>query len=242
MKKFFTLLFIGLGLSSMAQFSFSGQEATYTGTLAALGASGELSSHWSVTNTTNSTITVRVNRSTVSSVAGSQNRFCWNGICFSPSTNTSTMPTDMTLAAGASTTSANGFMGYYTPNNNAGQTTVEYCFFSVADPNVQSCLTVNYCVDCEIGVAEVQQAASLGELSTNPLRGVGSLAYNLGGQASNGKIIIYTITGQQVKTINLGSRDGVIFLDGSEFEPGMYFYSLQSNGKVIGTHKMIVTR
>jgi hypothetical protein len=101
---------------------------------------------------------------------------------------------------------------------------------------------VNYCVDCEIGVAEVQQAASLGELSTNPLRGVGSLAYNLGGQASNGKIIIYTITGQQVKTINLGSRDGVIFLDGSEFEPGMYFYSLQSNGKVIGTHKMIVSR
>jgi trimeric autotransporter adhesin len=55
-------------------------------------------------------------------------------------------------------------------------------------------------------------------------------------------IYVYDIQGKQIKSINLTGREqGTIIIHGSELLPGIYYYSLIADGKVIGTEKMILT-
>jgi uncharacterized membrane protein len=75
----------------------------------------EIVSYIGVQNTGTSDVTIKVTRENINLIGNAVNQFCWGGVCFSPSTDTSA--NSMTLAPGEMT---NEFSGHYEPKDNVG--------------------------------------------------------------------------------------------------------------------------
>ncbi|MBL7941614.1 MAG: T9SS type A sorting domain-containing protein [Flavobacteriales bacterium] len=203
----------------------------------------ELDAHWDVVNASSNELTVRAKRTIITNVAGSKERFCWGPLCYNYGTAESSTNVNLmvTMAPGATEST---FHGYYEHEGNAGMAVIEYCFFDNNNPSDETCQTVTFCVDaeCAVGISETEIDGSLGEMSPNPVKGMASLTYSLTGPAQGSKIVIYNLVGKEVKQISLENRNGIVFLNAQDFENGVYFYALQSNGKVLGTKRFIVTK
>lgn len=59
---------------------------------------------------------------------------------------------------------------------------------------------------------------------------------------ASSSILVFDMNGKLLKTLKLdGSGKGSIIINGNDFQPGMYYYSLIINNKEIDTKKMILT-
>jgi hypothetical protein len=206
------------------------------GTVAALGATGELVAEWGVQNISENFLEVRAKRAVQQNVQGAINYFCW-GVCFDENTNVSPVSVNQDMNAGDIN---NTFYAHYRPQNNAGEAIIQYCFFNAADPTDETCQTVTYCVDCIQSVAEQSLDIEVGEIYPNPLKGLGSISYNLPSTPKNAKLFIYNMVGEVVKESTITSKNGVILINGADFESGIYLYSIQMDGKASAMKKLVV--
>lgn len=211
------------------------------GTVAELGTNGELVADWDVQNISENFIEVRAARNVISAVEGSSNYFCW-GVCFGAETNISPISTNQDMNPGDVNTT---FYAHYISGGTAGVTEIEYCFFNAANPSDRACQTVQYCVDaeCIVSVENPTTEFELGDISPNPLSGLGSIKYSfLNNPASDSKIVIYNMIGQTIKEIKVNGKEGIILVNAQDFENGIYFYSLISNGKTQVTKRMLISK
>ncbi len=77
----------------------------------------------------------------------------------------------------------------------------------------------------------------------NPTDGNTEIEYTLPSGNQHASIGIFDITGRKIKSFNLKSNSGVgnIIIQKGELIPGLYFYSLISDGKTLDTKKMMIT-
>ncbi len=76
----------------------------------------------------------------------------------------------------------------------------------------------------------------------NPFYENTEIFFSLSEDTQNAIINIYNMSGTQVKSIELHQRgEGSILIDGGEFDPGMYMYTMIADSKVIDTKQMILT-
>jgi hypothetical protein len=238
MKKIFTFLFVGLASWGFSQ-SIAHIEpmSVVSGTLEQIGANGELVAEWHVQNISDQTVSVRVRRNVISAVPGSTNYFCWN-VCFTETVNVSPNSLAISMAPGEVNTS---FYAHYRPNNNAGDTFIEYCFFNGADQMDESCHTVQYSALAAVSVAESDAAPlQLSELSPNPLNGIGTLQYSFKTAPTQAQLVIRNMVGQVVKQTNISGQNGFLLINSEDFKSGVYLYSIVADGKVMTTKRMIV--
>ena len=206
------------------------------GTVAELGATGELVAEWGVQNISENFLEVRAKRSVQQNVQGAINYFCW-GVCFDENTNISPVSVNQDMNAGDIN---HTFYAHYRPQNNPGEAIIQYCFFDAANPADETCQTVTYCVDCEQSVAEQSLEIEVGEIYPNPLKGLGSISYNLPSTPKNAKFVIYNMVGEVVKESAVTSKSGILFINGTDFESGIYLYSIQMDGKSSAMKKLVV--
>jgi hypothetical protein len=206
------------------------------GTVAELGATGELVAEWGVQNISENFLEVRAKRSVQQNVQGAINYFCW-GVCFDENTNVSPVSVNQDMNAGDIN---HTFYAHYRPQNNAGEAIIQYCFFNAADPTDETCQTVSYCVDCVQSVSELNTEIEVGEIYPNPLKGLGSISYNLPSTPKNAKFVIYNMVGEVVKESAVTSKNGILFINGADFESGIYLYSIQMDGKSSAMKKLVV--
>ena len=206
------------------------------GTVAALGASGELVAEWGVQNTSANFLEVRAKRVIIQNVQGAVNYFCW-GVCFDENTSISPVSVNQDMNAGDIN---HTFYAHYRPQNNAGEAIIQYCFFNAADATDETCQTVSYCVDCVQSVAEQNMEIEVGEIYPNPLKGLGSISYSLPSTPTNAKLVVYNMVGEVVKETIITSKNGVLLINGADFESGIYLYSIQMDGKASAMKKLVV--
>jgi Secretion system C-terminal sorting domain len=202
-------------------------------------AAEELSVHWSVVNATAGAVNINCKRWVIQEVAGSLNKFCWGDYCFTWGTDVANEA--ILMAAG---TSNSTFHGYYRHQGNPGQTIVAYCFYDYDNPSNEFCYDVNYCVDgeCVVGVQEgVFQAESF-DIAPNPIAGTGAFTYAFTTRPENAKISIYNSLGAIVKVIDLTTQKGAVLIDARDFETGVYFCSLEANGQVFKTSRLMISK
>lgn len=75
----------------------------------------------------------------------------------------------------------------------------------------------------------------------NPTNGETVIAYKLPETTNEGTIGIFDISGRKIKTLDLNKNKGSVVIQKGELIPGMYFYSLITDGKTLDTKKMIIT-
>ena len=83
---------------------------------------------------------------------------------------------------------------------------------------------------------------TLSQNAPNPFNRETRISYYLPEFITQASITIYNLNGNAFKNIILsGTGKGVISIDGSELKPGIYLYSLITNGKEVDTKRMILT-
>lgn len=76
----------------------------------------------------------------------------------------------------------------------------------------------------------------------NPISGNATIKYTLPQGASKGEIIIYDITGKEVKRIEVTNGNSKIVVDNFSLQAGTYFYQLITSKGAAGTKKMVVVK
>lgn len=84
--------------------------------------------------------------------------------------------------------------------------------------------------------------SSLSQNIPNPFSENTEINYNLIDGVQKGVLYVFDMQGNMLKTFdNLKAGNGKIQINGGEFKPGMYLYSLIADGKEIDTKRMILT-
>ena len=236
MKK--TFVFSSLLLVSYLGFSQSVElvnpVTNVEATAATLTGAGEMVAEWPVTNITSGAVAIKARREVVSEIAGSQNYFCW-GVCYDVNTNLSVL--SQTIQAQDTNYT---FYAHYKPLGNVGQTDINYCFFNTANTTDMACHTVHYCFECTVDVQEtVNHSLAMTLQGANPIHGLTFLNYQLPTGQNQGKLVVYDLAGNLVKTATVKGNSGSVLLTSEDFASGIYLVQIQS-GKEVNSLKIVV--
>lgn len=190
----------------------------------------------SVKNNTSDSLFVTVSKEVISELPGSYNTFCL-GNCYDPSITTS--PITLDLAAGESSTNDQFHIVYY-PANQYGTTSVKYSFYDERINEIPREVVVNFITSVD-GIEE-PVTAKLFNAYPNPASSNVTIQYDLSGRTAvnDARIVITSLVGNKVYTQPLNNTSGKASIDISNLVAGIYFYSIEANGQIISTKKLIV--
>jgi len=84
--------------------------------------------------------------------------------------------------------------------------------------------------------------AYLDQNAPNPFSQTTEIGYYLPDAVQKASLIIYNMNGNQIEVISVNQKGkGCVTINGSELQPGMYFYTLIADGKEVDTKRMILT-
>jgi hypothetical protein len=176
-------------------------------------------------------------------LAGSRNFFCW-GVCYT-AVNAGDYPTLVSPLPETLTEDEyyRGFHAYYEPNGTAGTARFRYVWYDAATPNGPDSSWVDIQFGGTVGLAEATaDAASLG-VRPNPSNGNDVLLdYTLDRLVPGTSVVVYTVLGERVRTLPVSMVQGRIVLGTADLVDGVYFASVESNGRTLATRRVVVTR
>ncbi len=187
---------------------------------------------------TSGTVTVKVKKVIIDTLAGTTNSICFGINCYPASVYVAPSASDppVTIAVGATNTS---FTGDYVPNGIAGATTVRYVFFNSSNVNDTASVKVIY--NGLSGIEEIHKSEIVfHDAYPNPSNSFTTINYTLPKQTSSASIVIRNILGSEVMVSNLEELSGRKTINTSDLKDGIYFYSLLINDKIYYTRKLVV--
>ena len=98
-----------------------------------------LEAQFGVKNISASAKNIKVTRTVISEISGSENNICWGPTCYPPFVNTTA--TSVNIAPDETNTS---FKGDYKPKGLTGSSIIKYCFFDENNPADETCTTIEY--------------------------------------------------------------------------------------------------
>lgn len=190
-----------------------------------------------VQNTTSNNLTVKVRKSVQSfASAGSLFYFCTDQLCYAPTTNLSG---NVTLNASSQFLLVTDF----TPDNATGISIVRYSVFNTANAADSIFFFIEYHVSPTGVAAHSTVKANIGSPMPNPASSAFNMNYDLGTSYGQGaaKMVVYNMLGEAVRTEALQGASGIVRMDVSDLENGVYFTSMEVEGKQVATKRLVVT-
>lgn len=229
------LFFATIGFSQSIKIVYNGVILNNNAVIDTSGTPNELfATFLGLNNTTNSVVQIKVKKIINYALNGSDVSFCFAGNCFDPSVFVSP-----TTASINSNTTDNSFSADYSGNGISGNTSVTYAFFNINSPGDTAKVTINYTTS--VGVNEISKAdITFSDAYPNPANNSTSIAYTLPKTTKTSSIRISNILGSKVAEIAIQDLNGKKTIDLSDYNKGIYFYSLIVNDKIFFTRKLIV--
>ncbi len=187
-----------------------------------------------VSGSTKSSILCR--RQIISMVTGNYNKFCWGTQCGSPTTDVSA--TSVNLAPNATSNTFVGYLGDVSMS--LINDTVRYIVFDSTNVNDSLSWVVVYCFST--GVNEVIPTAknTLVNAFPDPSDNASLINYTLAKDAKTAKINIMNMIGNKVAEYQIDTKDSKFNIPTKNLNAGIYFYSLEVDGRVTSTKKLMV--
>lgn len=204
---------------------------------------GEMAQDMQIRNLTNETIPVVVRKEEVQMVDGTENSFCWAGLCM-PATTFESRPWPMEGGA----VSMIGELSFHhqidpTYSGNPvnfliGTSIVRYYAYSADDQDNTVCLEVWFAY----GAEDVDEnMVSFGHAYPNPATSQVRFDYQLSGEG-NASVSVYNLMGQEVMNQQLGAMQGQAVLSVADLTDGIYFCTMKVNGRAVKTEKFVVKK
>lgn len=124
-----------------------------------------------------------------------------------------------------------GFVGI------AGTGVVRVRVYETGNPSNSDTVTFVYHAVSSTGIMDNTTDVFLSQNFPNPFSASTTIKFKLG--EANGKLVITDIQGKKISEHQLNSNSGEVIIT-ENFKPGVYFYSLYSDNKMISKNKMIV--
>lgn len=194
---------------------------------------------YSVANVSASNQNVKVRKSVLQiNDAGSTTWFCTDQNCYAPSTQLSNATT-MGASGGAFDLTID-----FNPNGvvGTGVTQVRYSIINQSNPADSAWFVIVYNIsNSPTGVAaNVNVKPTVSNPMPNPASTVFTMNYKLG-SATNAKLVVYNMLGAVVIENPVTDAEGAVRMDVSTLEQGVYFCTLESDGKALATRRLVVS-
>lgn len=96
------------------------------------------------------------------------------------------------------------------------------------------------------GTVSTQQVdlsdATLEQNTPNPFNEQTVINFSVPSNSNNATIVIYSMTGQLIKSVDVTKGQGSLILNANELSAGTYSYSLVVDNKIVSTKKMVLTK
>ena len=191
---------------------------------------GEIHKDYNIFNTSSNSLRITCDREELSVVEETMNYFCW-GNCFDPTVNSGTNIVDGGMS--------DIFSVHYMPLDMEGTTTVRYSFYDEANPNAKFVITFNFIYPYN-DVNEYANSVTFSNAYPNPASSVVSFDYDFQSEVGNAVVVIYDMTGREVKSQEISGVSGKANVDVAGLSAGVYFYSLVIDGAIIKSNKITV--
>lgn len=122
--------------------------------------------------------------------------------------------------------------------SSAGAWGVRPCVINVGDISLCSSDSASSTESSSESRTSVPSDIQISAISPNPLHGLGQFSYSI--PNGQGKVLVYNNLGQIVKSYTSLTKSGVLTLDSSSMDKGVYHYSLFVNEKLVKSHKLVV--
>ena len=112
-----------------------------------------------------------------------------------------------------------------------------------ADDVILSVLEIGGSVGVEQVNNSIPENIQLYQNFPNPFNPITNIHYSIS-ESGNVKIVIYDLLGQEIRTIvneKMNAGNYIVNFDGSDLSSGIYYYSLESNGKKL-TREMLLMK
>jgi len=218
----------------------NGQMVTITGQAdAAL-----LTASLNATRTGATAVNVNVRRYELNVQSGTQNYFCW-GVCYD-ATPSGTVPVwtagQEAMLPMAPGVTLDNFHGYHVPLGIAGVSSYRFVWYNTAIPSDSVFVDVRFDVSV-VGIGEVSAAAARLDASPNPAIGQDAVIdIGLDRAAAGTQLMVHDMLGAAVKRYAVSGQQSRLVLPTSEWTPGVYFVSLQREGVLLATKRVVVAR
>lgn len=244
MKKIFTLI---LMLATVATFAQS-LTVAYEGTPVNNGDTLEvvvpqlnttIDYYLDLTNVTDNDVTVIVYKSELDMSEGASASLCVGGSCFPPATmetNPFIIPAHTTLSHTGDNPGDAFHLGY-----KALTTGTSYVMFTFAnDDNNDDCVSVTFkLVYDPTSIDKVSQVTKM-RAYPNPASDNVTVEYAVSGNANKVQLVIKNMLGATLYTKSLDVNGSKLRMDVSEYPAGIYFYSIEADGRPLVTKKLLV--
>lgn len=182
-----------------------------------------------VTNTSNNTINVLIQRYENDMLPGTSSGICW-GLCYPPSTGLT--PTALPIDAGQ--TNDSDFSGHYYPGNAIGMSTISYVFFDENNENDSTMVVVHF-DGMPTGINDVNAVSAVAYPNPAQDQVVISLDQN-STNALNFELL--SLDGKLIES--QATSSGSASFNTTTLENGIYLYRVLENGKQIYSNRVIV--
>ncbi len=125
-----------------------------------------------------------------------------------------------------------------------GQGNIRFLFFDTDNPANAIERSFKFHVQGEFpnGIMYQRPDLKVSNAYPNPIVNVATIDYALGNSGSAARILILNILGDKVLEQDLPSTENSIRIPTDQLNNGIYFYTLQLNGKNVATKKMVVRK
>lgn len=188
-----------------------------------------------VKNVSGATVTVKTKKIETSLIPGTSCNMCFAGLCFLSSVFISSTQATLT----PNDTNNTGSLDYK-PKGHLGESIITYVFFDIGNPNDSAWVVVHFNVT-PAGISE--STVSNTEISNpypNPAVDHTTFNYSFAQNTTNAKFILYDLLGSKVKETEITDLNGMLTVNTSNLNGGIYFYSFYADNKMILTRKLVV--
>jgi hypothetical protein len=244
MKKYVLLFFVCLAVNAMFAQTIefrdpnnnnqllNGQTLYYSVSSAA---NIDFEHHYDLVSTTNQQIILKARR--VNLQLNDPNTLVWFCLrirCYGPSTPLSANDTIF------GSTSLD-FSTHYVPTQySSGISRIQYSAFLASNPNDSAVFYIEY--DTPAGITTLENNASLSNPTPNPAKDAVSINYKMTQTPSSAKLVLFNMLGAQVMETEISTAEGSVWIDVSQLEQGVYFYTLVAGNKTLITRRLVVSR
>lgn len=201
----------------------------------------QLNSGWDewvdLTNVSDENVRVKVYKNELNLLNGASVQFCFGGLCYSSSASESVI---VSLAADSTISQANSEDAFHLTYKTsvAGTSFVEFIFANEdnADDYVSMVFKLVYDPTSIVNAPVATKMFAY----PNPASDNVTIEYAYTGNASKVSLVIKNLVGSTIYTKNLDANGNKIRVDVSEYNAGIYFYSIEADGRPLVTKKLLV--
>ena len=196
-----------------------------------------------VKNNTDDYVDVKVLKEQIDIVEGSECGFCWSQ-CYLPNV----MVSSSSILLEANELKQNEFFVEFWTNEKVGTSIVKFTFYvcdEYGDFIEDDKVSIEYMFNIEpVGIENyIIENSSMQNARPNPAPSYTNIPYTLPmGFNGNAQIVVKNILGAVVFVENINGGSGKVYVNTSELEEGIYFYSMIINNKSAYTKKLIINK